>query len=145
MFKALRHSRTGIRSISENYQQLNELKSFTTRESAKGLIAANKRVANILKKVDANSIPVVNNALFEEAEEKDLYSELKLAIQTIQTTSVFVEKLEVLGSLEPNIEQYFAKVLVNCENLEVRNNRLATLNALRQLFLGVADFSLLKQ
>jgi glycyl-tRNA synthetase beta chain len=121
------------------------LKKFVSKEDAEGLIAANKRVANILKKVQTNDITGVETSLFEEEVEKDLYTELMLAAKQVETTHSFSEKLEVLGTLKPKIELYFEQVLVNCEKLEVRNNRIATLYALRQLFLGVADFSLLKQ
>lgn len=145
LFNALRHNKAGIQSISENHQQLIALKLFTTNEEAQGLIAANKRVANILKKVDPNDIPEIDISLFEEEVEKHLYEGLMAATKALSVQSAFVDKLELLGSLQPNIDQYFEEVLVNCETLNVRNNRLATLNSLRQLFLGVADFSLLKQ
>ncbi|MFT4711783.1 MAG: glycyl-tRNA synthetase beta chain [Candidatus Azotimanducaceae bacterium] len=145
LFNSLRHNKAGIRSINENHHQLMALKKFVSKEDAEGLIAANKRVANILKKVQTNDITGVETSLFEEEVEKDLYTELMLAAKQVETTHSFSEKLEVLGTLKPKIELYFEQVLVNCEKLEVRNNRIATLYALRQLFLGVADFSLLKQ
>jgi glycyl-tRNA synthetase beta chain len=145
LFNSLRHNKAGIWSINENHDQLFALKKFVFKEEAEGLIAANKRVANILKKVNTNDIAQVDTFLFEEEIEKELYVLLELANNDIENKSAFSEKLEILGTLKPKIEQYFEQVLVNCEKLDVRNNRIATLYALRQIFLGVADFSLLKQ
>ncbi len=51
--------------------------------------------------------------------------------------------LTSLASLQIPVDQFFDEVFVMAENLEVRNNRLHLLANLRNLFLQIADISLL--
>jgi len=145
LFNALRYSHSGICLLSENHAQLKALQEFTSNPEAEGLIGANKRVANILKKADSNDITDVDSSLFETAIEDQLYAGITQTTGKMEVTINFADKLNLLGKLQPIIAQYFEEVLVNCEDLAIRKNRLATLRALRLLFLGTADFSLLQQ
>ena len=144
LFNAIRHSKKGVISLAQNHSDLLALQEFALQSSAQDLVAANRRVANILKKVDLDTLPSVNRSLFETPIEDQLYTEVETIQSKITMTPEFASRLELLGELQANIDQYFELVLVNCEDSETRNNRLATLLSLRQLFLGVADFSLLQ-
>ena len=144
LFKAIRHSKKGIISLAQNHSDLMALQEFTSLPAAESLVAANKRVANILKKIDADGLPAVNRSLFEEPIEGLLFTEVETIEAKILATPEFANRLILLGELQENIDQYFEQVLVNCEDTDTRNNRLATLLSLRQLFLGIADFSLLQ-
>ena len=48
---------------------------------------------------------------------------------------------ESMASLRPQIDRFFDKVLVMAENPAVRENRLALLRGLLQVFLELADVS----
>jgi glycyl-tRNA synthetase beta chain len=120
------------------------LHKFSLQPAAEGLVAANKRVANILKNIDLGTLPSVSRVLFEAPIEDQLYSEVEAIQSKIIVTPEFTSRLVLLGELQANIDQYFELVMVNCEDTETRDNRLATLLSLRELFLSVADFSLLQ-
>ena len=144
LFNAIRHSKRGVVSLAQNHSDLLALQEFSLQPAAEGLVAANKRVANILKNVDSGTLPSVNRALFEAPIEDQLYTEVEKIQSKVIETPEFTSRLALLGELQANIDQYFELVMVNCEDTETRDNRLATLLSLRQLFLSVADFSLLQ-
>ena len=49
-----------------------------------------------------------------------------------------------LAELREPVDLFFEKVMVNVEDKELRINRLSMLEKLRELFLRVADISLLQ-
>ena len=56
----------------------------------------------------------------------------------------YQEALVELAELRDVIDAFFEKVMVNVEDKELRINRLSMLEKLRELFLRVADISLLQ-
>ena len=55
----------------------------------------------------------------------------------------YASALSSLASLRAPVDNFFDEVMVMADDEAVRNNRLALLNRLRNLFLRVADISLL--
>jgi glycyl-tRNA synthetase beta chain len=117
---------------------------FRKLDAALALAAANKRVANILAKV-TEAIPAsVNSALLSEEAEQALYKAI-VAEQAYQTTvSSYAEGLSHLAAMRDVVDQFFDKVMVNADDAAVRLNRQALLQQLRELFLRVADISVLQ-
>ena len=120
---------------------------FRTLEAAAALAAANKRVSNILAKSDEVLSDRVNASTLKEPEE------IKLAMQVV----VLRDKLEPyfaegryqdalveLAELREPVDAFFDKVMVMVDDKELRINRLTMLEKLRELFLRVADISLLQ-
>ena len=54
------------------------------------------------------------------------------------------EALDELAELREPVDAFFEKVMVNVEDKDLRINRLSMLEKLRELFLRVADISLLQ-
>ncbi|GAA0669085.1 glycine--tRNA ligase subunit beta [Rheinheimera tangshanensis] len=117
---------------------------FRKLDAALALAAANKRVANILAKV-TEAIPAsVNSALLSEEAEQALYKTI-VAEQAYQATvSSYAEGLSHLAAMRDVVDQFFDKVMVNADDAAVRLNRQALLQQLRELFLRVADISVLQ-
>ncbi|KMK50945.1 glycine-tRNA synthetase subunit beta [[Actinobacillus] muris] len=119
---------------------------FRTLESAEALAAANKRVSNILAKADV-AIKAIDLTACVEAAEKTL-AEAVLALQ--QEVQPLIEQgdytavLDKLAGLRQPVDNFFDSVMVNADDPALRQNRLAILNTLQQLFLQVADISLLQ-
>ena len=112
---------------------------------ATALAAANKRVANILGKLEAgHPFGDVSADLLQEAEEKALSEQL---VQLAKTSGdhlerdEYTEALACLASLRAPVDDFFDGVMVNVEEEKLRNNRLNLLKALHDLFLKVADIS----
>lgn len=117
---------------------------FRKLDAAEALAAANKRVANILAKVEGEVAATVNSALLQEDAEKALYAAIA-AEQAYQAGEhSYAEGLAHLASMRSVIDSFFDHVMVNADDAAVRANRQALLKQLRELFLQVADISVLQ-
>jgi glycyl-tRNA synthetase beta chain len=120
---------------------------FRTLEAASALAAANKRVSNILAKSDETLNERVNAATLKEPEEIALAMQvvvLRDKLEPYFAEGRYQEALVELAELRDVIDAFFEKVMVNVEDKELRINRLSMLEKLRELFLRVADISLLQ-
>ena len=109
-----------------------------------GLAAANKRIANILRKADGPSGLRVNKKLLQDDAELALFSALENAQQKVGpllAVRSYADVLNELADLRDPVDRYFDDVMVMADEEAVRNNRLALLSELRGLFLDVADIS----
>ncbi len=123
------------------------LAGFEGSDEGQAIAAANKRIANILKK--AKSIPdAVHTDLFSEVAETALYDGLikaevdfHAAVSVADFDSSIAPALSVLARLRAPVDTFFDDVMVMAEDEKVRGNRLALLARLRSLFLNLADVS----
>jgi glycyl-tRNA synthetase beta chain len=123
------------------------LMGFENTEEGQAITAANKRIANILKKTTLTPSDV-DPLLFTEAAEKALFGTLLTAESGFnQAISIgsFEESISSawaeLAKLREPVDQFFEDVMVMAEDEKVRANRLALLTRLRTLFLNLADIS----
>ena len=56
----------------------------------------------------------------------------------------YTQGLQKLASLRTPVDAFFENVMVMSDDTEQKNNRLALLKRMQQLFLRVADISLLQ-
>ncbi len=119
---------------------------FRTLDSAEALAAANKRVSNILAKADA-AIGKINLTACVEPAEKALAEAvlaLRTEVQPLIAQGDYTAVLDKLANLRAPVDSFFDNVMVNAEDPALRQNRLAILNTLQDLFLQVADISVLQ-
>jgi glycyl-tRNA synthetase beta chain len=130
------------RQINDLLKRLHAIRQFNQLPEAAQLAAANKRISNILKKMDGKVGDVVKPNLLTISAEKDLFKALKDLEKTLDQQlqkQEFVGLLQSLVSLSKPIDQFFADVMVMDENQELRQNRLSLLNQLHQRMNLVAD------
>ncbi|WP_027329929.1 glycine--tRNA ligase subunit beta [Marinimicrobium agarilyticum] len=118
---------------------------FYQLPQAQALAAANKRVSNILSKSGAPGAALDETLLQEEAE---LALANAVSTKAQQVTPLFREReytraLTVLADLQEPVDRFFDQVMVMADDEKLRTNRLALLQQLGDLFLAVADISLL--
>ena len=127
-------------------QRVQAVQAFRQLPEAAALAAVNKRVSNLLSKVEGSVPTVVEAKYFDNANEFSLYSAIQQADQAVQPMAAarqYSESLARLAALREPVDAFFEAVMVNAEDAKVRANRYALLLRLRGLFLGVADISLL--
>jgi glycyl-tRNA synthetase beta chain len=127
-------------------QRVQAVYRFSQLPEAQALASANKRVSNILAKSGSAELPSLQTTLLAEAAEKELATQLSALQNTVQplfAARKYREGLEQLASLRNAVDAFFDNVMVMADDEAVRNNRLALLSQLRNLFLEVADISLL--
>lgn len=135
--------------LSTHPQKLNDLiarllaiRSFNQLPQAAALAGANKRISNILKKVEGKLNVEINPSLLTIAAEKNLYTaltQLQPRLDQKLQAQQLIDLLQDLVSLSEPVDQFFADVMVMDENIELRNNRLALLQRLHQQMNLVAD------
>jgi len=120
---------------------------FRQLPEAQSLAAANKRIANILKKTDQPIPNQVDSSRLVDAAERKLAGQL----EQLSTTAVplmdagdYTPALKQLADLRENVDAFFNQVMVMVEDDKLRANRLALLQRLSKLFLRVADLSRLQ-
>ena len=119
---------------------------FRTLDSAEALAAANKRVSNILAKADAAIGEINLTACLEPAEKAlaEAVLALRTEVQPLIAQGDYTAVLDKLANLRAPVDSFFDNVMVNAEDPALRQNRLAILNTLQDLFLQVADISVLQ-
>ena len=129
-------------------QRVKAVSHFRTLEAAEALAAANKRVSNILAKFDGSLNVAVDAALLQDAAEQALASkvaELEIQLAPLFAAGDYQQALTVLAGLRDVVDTFFEKVMVMAEDEALRLNRLTLLSRLRNLFLEVADISVLQK
>ncbi len=130
--------------LSDVPKHLVAVKSFAKLPEAPALAAANKRVTNILKKVESEVKAEVNVSLLREAAEQALSEALgkvKPQADKLFEAGDYTASLQALAALKAPVDDFFDNVMVNAENADLKNNRLALLSQLHQAMNRVADLS----
>jgi len=128
-------------------KRIQAVSSFVILEESGALAAANKRVSNLLDKIDAGSLASdVDESLFEEDAEKVLFQQLRdkeLSTAPLFQSGDYTAGLASLAQLQNSVDNFFDSVLVMCDDKSVQSNRISLLQRLRAIFLRVADISFL--
>ena len=125
-------------------KRLAAVRAFSALPEAAALAAANKRVGNILKKVENPVEAVVDNALLKEAAEIALHDALVEVVPQADAAFVtgdYTESLQVLAALRAPVDAFFDDVMVNVDDPALRANRLGLLAKLHAAMNQVADLS----
>ncbi|PBI81113.1 glycine--tRNA ligase subunit beta [Rahnella victoriana] len=120
---------------------------FRTLDEAATLAAANKRVSNILAKSTDVLLDHVHASVLKEPAELKLATHLVVLrdkLEPLFAAGQYKEALVELAALRETVDTFFDTVMVMDENEAIRINRLTLLSKLRELFLQVADISLLQ-
>ncbi|MBS7808103.1 glycine--tRNA ligase subunit beta [Variovorax sp. PCZ-1] len=130
--------------LAEVAQRLAAVRAFAQLPEAPALAAANKRVGNILKKVEGTVEAKINSALLQAGEEQGLADALKSVAARADSAwanGQFEENLKALAALKEPVDAFFDKVMVNHDDPAIRANRLGLLASLHQAMNRVADLS----
>jgi len=125
-------------------ERLRAVAAFVTLDSAPSLAAANKRIANILRKADFIRAEAIDHALFCEDAETALFDALSAAreeVTPLLRDRQFDAALTRLARLREPVDAFFDDVMVMVDDDALRLNRLNLLADLREQFLEVADIS----
>jgi len=126
--------------------RLGALSRFLALPEAASLTAANKRIANILRKAEGGAGGMVDVTLLRESAEKSLHEALAAIVQDVERALAkrdYAAALARLASLRPAVDGFFDAVMVNAEDATLRRNRLALLAQVRAQFARIADLSCL--
>lgn len=140
------HARRPTRPLDFD-RRVKAVEAFRQLPEAQALAAANKRVSNILTKQGGEDIgESIDEALLQDPAEKALAEQIRRQADVVLPLfekGDYAAALSSLANLREPVDSFFDEVMVMAEDDATRNNRLAMLNSLRNLFLRVADISVL--
>ena len=130
--------------LAEIPKRLVAVRAFAALPESASLAAANKRIANILKKSDAAPAADVDAARLVEPAEKALaaaLSNVKPLADRLFNNGEYTASLRELAVLRAPVDAFFDSVMVNADDPALRANRLALLKSLHDAMNRVADLS----
>jgi glycyl-tRNA synthetase beta chain len=131
-------------SVADVMARAKAVQAFADDPLAEPLIAANKRIANLLKQHDGTLPDAVQPEQFEDPAEQALFQALMDSEAALKQTLTdhhpnYGQALTTLAGLRQPVDAFFEGVMVMAEDPAVRANRLAVLARLRAVFLRIAD------
>ena len=128
-------------SLLDFDHRLKAIGEFARLPEAEALAAANKRIRNILRKVEGELPTAIEPSRYSEDAERELGRAVDAAVadtDPLLARRDYVAVLARLASLRPQVDAFFDKVMVNVDDAAVRNNRLALLKRLSDRLGSVA-------
>lgn len=152
MLRDMGYSALEVESVMDlNLQVLNDItkrlaavRSFMALPEASALTAANKRIVNILKKTEEAIPDQVDETYLVEGLEKCLYAQLQMIVPKASAAFAageYEKTLAEVAKLKDAVDNFFANVMVNAEDVKLRQNRHALLKALYNAMNQVAEIS----
>lgn len=145
---ALGASFTDIAALSA---RLAALAGFAAKPDFDQAVLTFKRAANIIRKQGVGAgVPltgVVKTALLEEQAEKDLAAvcrDVFPRFDALYEAGDYGAVLELLYELRPSVDAFFDNVMVMCDDMDMRLNRLNLLKSLVDRLGRMADFAALQ-
>ncbi|HQR48629.1 MAG TPA: DALR anticodon-binding domain-containing protein, partial [Steroidobacteraceae bacterium] len=124
--------------------RLRALARFLGLPDAASLAAANKRIANILRKAPGPIGEAIDDSLLRDPAEQVLAEQVLAVARLVEPkfrAREYTEALQSLAVLRKAVDEFFDSVMVMAEDPALRGNRLALLGRLRALFMHAADLS----
>jgi glycyl-tRNA synthetase beta chain len=125
-------------------KRLAAVRAFAALPEAAALASANKRVGNILKKVEGTVPATIDENVGNEPAEVALrwaLGDVRQRADIAFEAGDYTASLKALAALRVPVDAFFNDVMVNVEDIKLRNNRLALLANLHEAMNRVADLS----
>ncbi|MBO9792047.1 MULTISPECIES: glycine--tRNA ligase subunit beta [Xanthomonas] len=128
-------------SLYDFDRRIDAIGIFATLPEAEALAAANKRIRNILRKVEGEIPGDIDTSLLREPAEEAMAEAVEAAIGDTGDAlhrHDYVAVLARLARLRPQVDAFFDGVMVNADDPQLRANRLALLKKLGDRLGSVA-------
>jgi glycyl-tRNA synthetase beta chain len=125
-------------------QRLAAVRTFAALPESPSLAAANKRIANILRKSESAPAAAVDPVRLVEPAEHALHEAMRSVLPRADVhfdAGRYTESLRELAALRSPVDAFFDAVMVNTDDAALRANRLALLASLHRAMNRVADLS----
>jgi len=128
------------------HHRLQAVQGFRRLAESESLAAANKRISNILRQAGRVNGRLSPELLQDPAEQKlaaDIDA-LRARIEPLLAENQYEQALTELAGLRDSVDAFFDNVMVMCDDEALRNNRIALLSSVSELFRRTADISRLQ-
>jgi len=128
---------SGERELLRLDKKIEALNTLVSSEGFDEVSSTFKRVANITKDIDLSVDLSVDSKLFDEIAEEVLFA--KYSEVSSKSYSSYEEELDALLGLKPELDSFFENVMVNAEDISVKNNRKSLVASIYKSILKIAD------
>ena len=128
-------------SLLDFDRRLKAIAEFAKLREASSLAAANKRIRNILKKVETPIPAAIDAGRLVEPAEQSLHGALATALvdtDPLLAKRDYVGTLKRLAQLQGPVDNFFERTMVMADDAALRDNRLALLKQVADRFAAVA-------
>ena len=134
-----------VTTLPDLKARLEALAAFMDLPEASSLVAANKRIGNILRKSELRNFKKIDEDMLIIDEERRLFDEITKLEKTVLpliAAANYRAALKTLARVDRVIAAFFDHVMVMDDDPDLRGNRLALLAKLKAMFDAVADLAL---
>jgi glycyl-tRNA synthetase beta chain len=125
---------TNIYNVSQKIDALNPI---VNSNEFKDISITFKRVGNIIKDININKELIIDESLFNQDEEIELFISYKKVVS--KTYISYSDELKALFSLKPKLDNFFEKVFVNHDDKNIKINRKNMIGLVYQAFRKISD------
>ncbi len=138
---------TGFYNLIETQNKIKAVEKFSKQKEFEELAVTFKRVVNIAKDKPSAKL---NTKLFKDSSEKNLYktfsdinkkTEIYFKPGKITKDTDYIKALNLIKTLKKPVDDFFDSVMVMDKDEKIKNNRLALLSQIKELFFNISDFS----
>jgi len=131
---------------TKKYEILDALSDVSRSDNFESITTSFKRISNILKQARERGIEFIyfNKRKLVEPEEKTLakkFLDISKSVSKLIKNKEYTKAFNQIISLRKPLDDFFDKVMVMDENHALRNNRLAFLQEIENMFSQLANFS----
>lgn len=130
-------------NIQRMHLRAMDVSKIVETENVENLVALHKRLKNIVKKADKFLVKPQN--LKEQAEKVlfEIFKETQPKADILIAQADYLQACSTILEMKPMIDQFFDSVMVNTEDQDLRENRIALVQQMDGLLSEIADFSLI--
>lgn len=132
------------RSLPEAAARALALWAKRQSDDVKTLARCFKRIQNII--AGQPDLPVDAELLADDGEKRlhQVFSDIEFRVRQLIDANRYLDALEIMVTLGPEIDNFFDEVMVMTEDQKLRQNRIALLQTISSLYRRIADFSQLQ-
>lgn len=142
--------KTGLKFLGDISKKLNALQSLRKENSFEDITTIFKRASNILNQAKKQNLKIsdtVNVDLLKEEAEQNLYNkyiEIEKGLNTAIINKNYVAAISKLNDIKPCLDNFFEKVMVMCEDENIKLNRISLINYITSKFNSFVNLSSLQ-
>lgn len=140
----------GLKVLGDIKKKLDALQNLRKENSFESITTIFKRASNILnqaKKQKLNISDVVKTDLLKEDPEQNLYNQyvvIEKQLDELLSKKDYANAINKLNDIKPSLDNFFEKVMVMCEDENIKINRISLINYITEKFNSFVSLSSLQ-
>ena len=140
----------GLKVLGDIKKKLDALQNLRKESSFESITTIFKRASNILnqaRKQKLNISDIVKTDLLKEEPEQNLYNQyvvIEKQLDELLSKKDYANAINKLNDIKPYLDNFFEKVMVMCEDENIKINRISLINYITEKFNSFVSLSSLQ-